>query len=91
MNKILTAVTAVMLFSGVSTPVHAAFYFEGLTQYQDAPNCNDPYAKTCGRYGQVEHEKKPSEKVNGMHLEVQPKTEPEKPSVRRETRPGLEK
>jgi hypothetical protein len=53
--KTLSLIAIAATMTGITAPAHAAFYFEGLTPYTEAPNCNDPYATTCGRYGQVPH------------------------------------
>ena len=44
-----------MVFTGFSEPVLAGFVLEGQRTFQKAPNCNDVYAETCGRYGHVLH------------------------------------
>ena len=93
-TMILAALAA--SFLGAGAPAQAGFYFEGLMPYTEAPNCNDPYATNCGRYGQVPHEgvnlKKP------QHLGDAPtrparvhEVKPVKPAVRYETREGLDK
>ena len=53
MIRILTFAIAVI--AGCSH-AWAAFYLEGIVPFQQAPNCTDPYAIACGRYGQVPHD-----------------------------------
>ena len=59
MNGIFAAAVFVMSISVLTvgcSPARAAFYFEGVGPYRKAPNCVDPYALTCGRYGHVPHD-----------------------------------
>jgi len=95
MNKLLKFAAVATLMTGATTPAHAAFYFEGLTPFQDAPNCNDPYATTCGRYGHVPHDEN-GPKVPHPHPHVEqelkvPEAKPHKPGVRLNTRDVLDK
>lgn len=98
MNRILTLAATAALMAGASAPAQAAFYFEGLMPYTDAPNCNDPYATTCGRYGQVPHTPKVGKKPyvtprKDPKMNIHPPKMPQapKPGVRYQTREGLEK
>ncbi len=93
-TMILAALAASML--ATTTPVQAGFYFEGLMPYKEAPNCNDPYATTCGRYGQVPHEGFKPEKPEYLgNAPVRPakihELAPALPDVRYQTRKGLNK
>lgn len=65
----IIALTATSL-TAIALPAAAAFYFEGLMPHTEPPNCNDPYATTCGRYGQVPH-------YQGDKI-----TEPQRPAAR---------
>lgn len=93
-TMILAALAA--SFIGASAPVQAGFYFEGLMPYTEAPNCNDPYATTCGRYGQVPHQGIKLEKPRHLgDAATRPdrvhEIKPAKPAVRYKTREGLSK
>lgn len=93
MTKTFLLALAASSFTAVAMPASAAFYFEGLMPHTEPPNCNDPYATTCGRYGQVPH-------YDGGHDHPRP-ARPEagkqqapvemKPAPRYHTREGLEK
>lgn len=94
MRKTLILAALAASFTGLSAPAQAAFYFEGLMPYTDAPNCNDPYATTCGRYGQVPHEGKiipPKPNQMGVAPRIIEQPDPVEPKVRLRTREGLEK
>ncbi|MFX4300057.1 hypothetical protein [Pseudosulfitobacter pseudonitzschiae] len=94
-RAVLIALTASGLtVSGL--PAFAAFYFEGLMPHTEAPNCNDPYATTCGRYGQVPHyhgDRIDEPHQNGPAADVAPNPGRKimKPAPRYHTREGLEK
>jgi hypothetical protein len=96
MKKILILAAAVASLNAVSAPAYAGFYFEGLMPYTDPPNCNDPYATTCGRYGQVPHTGT-AKTVKPAHSHAAPThvhphvKAPMKPAVRYKTREGLDK
>ena len=81
--------------TGVTAPANAAFYFEGLAPYTDAPNCNDPYATTCGRYGHVPHYDGAAHQGAGSDKSQEKAGETRiytsDPAVRYHTRQGLEK
>lgn len=76
-----------------SQPAQAGFYFEGLTPFVEAPNCNDPYATRCGRdnahhpHHMKEHAK-PDHKAHGHHGAKAPH---KGMKVRTKTRSDLEK
>lgn len=86
---------------GLAVPVHAGFYFEGLRPYTDAPNCNDPYAVECGRYGHVPHNEIHDQNIDHHGLQryedhnapqIRPKSRPQiRPKSRPKTRSILEK
>jgi hypothetical protein len=92
MKNLMTLAAAAALMTGLTAPAQAAFYFEGLQPYTEAPNCNDPYATECGRYGHVPHmDEKPHKHIEApapLHVPDYDHA-PKKP--RYETREGLEK
>lgn len=55
MKKATLLAAAISGIFSLAVPAQAGFYFEGLMPLTEAPNCNDPYAKACGRYGHVPH------------------------------------
>lgn len=92
-RAVLLALTTTCLTSA-ALPAAAAFYFEGLLPHTEAPNCNDPYATTCGRYGQVPHysgeraarpERPDADHDHGADRKIM------KPAPRYHTREGLDK
>lgn len=85
----IIALTATSL-TAIALPAAAAFYFEGLMPHTEPPNCNDPYATTCGRYGQVPHYQG-EKSAKPEHPVVRPDHKVMKPAPRYHTREGLDK
>ena len=80
------------------TSVRAAFYFEGIGSYQKAPNCVDPYASACGRYGHVPHDpdvelpaQPPVDGLPGTGPDTMYPVQPDRMRPRIRTREGLDK
>lgn len=87
----LNAPLAALVLLGLAPAAQAAFFYEGVKPLMDAPNCNDAYATTCGRYGQVPHENATTEEVDveaPVYVDI---PEDAETGIRTETREGLEK
>lgn len=88
MTRSILSLALLCALGTTAVPAKAAFYFEGLMPFTEAPNCADPFATTCGRYGAVPHTT--DEETGTRHVPQAPEAE-EAPKMRTWTRPGLEK
>ena len=93
MKKLTFATLTGLALIAAAPAAQAAFYFEGLEPYLDPPNCNDPFATTCGRYGQVPHVEPEVPEPAAPHGEPAEDAwgAPHDDEIRLETRDGLSK
>ncbi|MBT28090.1 MAG: hypothetical protein CMO01_00405 [Thalassobius sp.] len=92
MTKTLSIAALAAPLLALAAPASAAFYYEGLLPYTQAPNCTDPYATECGRYGAVPHDDHATPQLPRMKRDTPPpRVAPDRPTRRYKTREGLEK